>query len=278
LAATSATPVGFAAVAGDAAHALDFVKAPLFDMAKGLTLPPSGSANGDDLQDLLSMYLGQLKAAGGDLVAFGARFDQNLHKPIDKEFGNTSGLNGVHDIHMNQGNPRAGGHDGDNGAFHDGGLLLLFPNRTVGLFLAFQSQEVPTDGNGNPAPNARSLADILGQPGGGTATTGAVYLERALINPLGSDGGHEVVVVGNLTTATLDLGGWQLRDTNARSTALSGTIEPGASMLVDLDGQGVQLGNNGGNLLLIDKAGSQVHAVTYAAADAADEDRFVRFH
>src|SRR5436305_358750 len=35
LAATSAMPVGFAAVAGDAAHALDFTKAPLFDMAKG---------------------------------------------------------------------------------------------------------------------------------------------------------------------------------------------------------------------------------------------------
>jgi len=176
---------------------------------------------------------------------------------------------------MNQGNPRAGGHDGDNGAFHDGGLLLLFPTRTVGLFLAFQSQEVPTDANGGPAPGAQSLADLLGKGGGG-ATTGQAYLERALINPVGSDGGHEVVVVGNLGTGPLDLAGWKLRDTNGHTTTLSGTVEGGGSLLVHLDGRGAQLGNNGGNLLLLDKTGGQVHAVTYAAADAATEDRFVR--
>ena len=34
----------------------------------------------------------------------GERFDRNLHKPIDVDFGNTDGLHGVHDIHLNQGN------------------------------------------------------------------------------------------------------------------------------------------------------------------------------
>jgi uncharacterized protein YukJ len=83
-------PPGFTEVDEDAAHALDF--------ATGRTLLPSGHASADDLQDLLLLHLSQLKAAGGDLVAFGARFDQNLHKKIDKEFGNTSGRNGIHAV------------------------------------------------------------------------------------------------------------------------------------------------------------------------------------
>ena len=33
----------------------------------------------------------------------------------------------------------------DNGVFHDGGLLLAFPDRVLGLFLAFQTQRIPTD-------------------------------------------------------------------------------------------------------------------------------------
>ncbi|MBW8711268.1 MAG: DUF2278 family protein, partial [Mycobacterium sp.] len=112
-----ATVPGFSAVAHNADHALDYVKAPLFTWTDGRSLPPSGSASSDDLQDLLSLYLDQCKAAGGEIYAFGAKFDQNLHKPIDAEFGNTDGLHGVHDIHMNQGN--VGQHSGDNGVFHD---------------------------------------------------------------------------------------------------------------------------------------------------------------
>jgi hypothetical protein len=42
-------------------------------------------------------------------------------------------------------------------------------------------------------------------------------------------------------------------------------------------GQGVQLGNNGGNLILQDDQTNQVDSVTYSAADAAAVDRYVRF-
>ena len=129
-----ATVPGFSVVAHNADHALDYVKAPLFTWTDGRSLPPSGGASSDDLQDLLSLYLDQCKAAGGEIYAFGAKFDQNLHKPIDAEFGNLDGLHGVHDIHMNQGN--VGQHSGDNGVFHDGGLILKFPDRYLGLFWA----------------------------------------------------------------------------------------------------------------------------------------------
>jgi hypothetical protein len=48
-------------------------------------------------------------------------------------------------------------------------------------------------------------------------------------------------------------------------------------VLIALDGDGVQLGNQGGNLILQDDHGVQIDVVTYTAADAATEDRYLRF-
>ena len=159
---------GFTTVVRNADHALDYVKAPLFNWTLGRMLPPSGSASSDDLQDLLSLYLDQCKNAGGEVYAFGAKFDQNLHKPIDAEFGNADGLHGVHDIHLNQGN--VGSHAGDNGTFHDGGLILAFPDRYLGLFLGFQTQRIPTDAKGDAAAGARTIGEILTKPPAPTPT------------------------------------------------------------------------------------------------------------
>ena len=64
-----ATVPGFSVVAPNADHALDYVKAPLFTWTDGRSLPPSGNASSDDLQDLLSLYLNQCKAAGGEIYA-----------------------------------------------------------------------------------------------------------------------------------------------------------------------------------------------------------------
>jgi uncharacterized protein YukJ len=198
----AALPSGFSTTAATSAASLDFVKAPLFEFPRGRVLPPTGSANADDLQDLLVLYLDQCKTAGGQLYAFGAKFDRNLHKPIDAEFGNTDGLHGIHDIHLNQGN--VGAHAGDNGVFHDGGLLLAFPDRVLGVFLAFQTQHIPTDATGAAAPGAQPLSQIVATGGPGTGQhppTASVYLERALINPTGPDPGHEASVGAAL-------GGW----------------------------------------------------------------------
>ena len=118
------------------------------------------------------MYLDQCKAAGGEIYAFGAKFDRNLHKPIDTEFGNTDGLHGIHDIHMNQGN--VGAHAGDNGVFHDGGLILAFPDRFLGLFLGFQTQRIPTDAAGNAAPGSAPIAQLIARgPGPADPDAGA---------------------------------------------------------------------------------------------------------
>jgi uncharacterized protein YukJ len=275
LASLPARVSGFNTVAGNAGNALDYVKAPLFDWSLGRLLPPSGNASSDDLQDLLSLYLDQCRNAGGELYAFGAKFDQNLHKPIDIEFGNVDGLHGIHDIHLNQGN--VGPHSGDNGVFHDGGLILAFPDRYLGLFLGFQSQRIPTDSAGNAAPGAAAISQILAGGPIVPPSPSPIYIERALINPSGDDAGREIVVLASLVTTAQRLTNWRLVDKNGRVTPIDTTLGPGQSVLIALDGNGAQLGNQGGNLILHDTNNAQVDVVTYTAADASPENRYVRF-
>lgn len=279
LAGLSALPTGFSTATRSAASALDYVRAPLFDWSAGIALPASGSASADDLQDLLALHLQQCKDAGGEVFAFGDKFDRDLHKPIDAQFGNTDGLHGIHNIHLNQGN--TGRHAGDNGALQDGGLLLAHPDRHVGLFLAFQTQRVPTTDTGAPTPQSRSIAELIHgrrPPAPAPAAGGPVYLERALFNPSGDDAGQEVVVIGNLANAAVKLDGWQLVDQNHRVTIVDGlTLDPGGSALIALDGTGVQLSNAGGHLVLLDPGGHQIDAAVFTATDATIEDHFVRF-
>ncbi len=124
-----------------ASNALDYSRAPLFDWPTGIALPPTGPGEDDDLQDVVSRQLDDLKASGGDLFAFGSHFHDPTPKPgIDAEFGTRDGM---HDIHMNQGNaPHE--HDEDNGVFNDGGLILRVPGPRLGAVLPFQDP-VPAD-------------------------------------------------------------------------------------------------------------------------------------
>jgi uncharacterized protein YukJ len=60
-------------------------------------------------------------------------------------------VDGIHDIHMNQGNP-ANNHSGDNGVWQDGALLISLPSKGTwtAVFIAFQTESWTTDAAGNP--------------------------------------------------------------------------------------------------------------------------------
>ena len=66
-------------------------------------------------------------------------------------------VDGIHDIHMNQGNPVSGGgksnggHGGDNGVWQDGALFLEMGGVWTAVFLAFQTESWTTDAAGDPA-------------------------------------------------------------------------------------------------------------------------------
>ena len=84
-------------------------------------------------------------------------------------------------------------------------------------------------------------------------------------------------MLANLATTAQTLTNWRLLDKNARVTPINTTLGPGQSVLIALDGTGVQLGNQGGNLILQDDHNAQVDVVTYTAEDAASDNRYVRF-
>lgn len=265
-------------------NALDFFRSPLFDWPTGIEAPPSGPGENDDLQDTLITYLNNLKSQDGDLFVFGAKFPEPGRspnpRPIDREFGTVQGL---HDVHMNQGNP-PGAHQDDNGVFQDGGLILRFPNRYVGLFLRFQSQWLPTnDVTGNrlpgaaPIPPGGMLPPVPG-PVPGTVSNPDIYIERALVNPIGNDVGSEAVVIGNTTSSAVNLANWSLVDRNNNEETISGILQAGESRIIALSGAGVQLGNKGGTIRLKDASGNQVHAVSYSKEDAQKEGRYLRFN
>jgi uncharacterized protein YukJ len=268
-----------------AASALDYFRAPLFDWPNGVAIPHAGPGADDDLQDMLITYLHHLREQGGELFAFGAKFpepgQQPNPRPIDREFRTNQG---IHDIHLNQGNPNPGPFANDNGVFQDGGLVLRFGSRSVGLFLRFATQWLPTDdATGHRSPGARPIpaggSIILDDEEPTLVTHPPVYIERALVNPDGDEPGHEVVVVGNTTVTSIDLTGWSIIDKNNKADVLRGVLLPaGESRRVVLSGAGAQLGNKGGTITLKNAAGEQVHAVSYSKEDAAQEDRYIRFN
>jgi uncharacterized protein YukJ len=268
-----------------ASSALDYFRAPLFDWPNGVAIPHTGPGAEDDLQDVLLTYLKQLHDQDGELFAFGAKFPEPGQppnpRPIDREFGT---VQGVHDIHMNQGNPNPGRFANDNGVFQDGGLILRFGSRYVGLFLRFATQWLPTnDATGHRLPEAEPIpAGSSPHPNGGRptpVTNPPVYIERALVNPDGDEPGQEVVVIGNTTMALVDLNGWSIVDKNNKADILRGVVLPaGESRRVVLSGTGAQLSNKGGTITLKDPAGKQVHAVSYSKEDAGQEDRYIRFN
>jgi uncharacterized protein YukJ len=66
-------------------------------------------------------------------------------------YADSGKVDGIHDIHMNQGNP-ANNHGADNGVWQDGALFINLPSKGTwtAVFIAFQTESWTTDSAGNP--------------------------------------------------------------------------------------------------------------------------------
>ena len=247
---------------------LDYIRANLFDPVQMRPLPPDVSGPDNDLADFLDHYV---RRAIGDpqarLLAFGEPWGPEPGEK-DEVFGFRPG-NGVHDIHMNQGN--SDDFRRDDGVWQDGGLLLHLPAdfRWVGIFLAFQSQAWHTDdvtghaiGDGPPAPGAeRPVVDIL----------------AAMVNPVGPAPEAESVLLLNSSPQAVDLTGWRLADRMKNSCPLPAEpLAAGASLQVPAR-DGVQLGNSGGVITVLDPQGLKVAGVSYTGEQARREGWTVVF-
>ncbi|TVZ96440.1 DUF2278 family protein [Streptomyces sp. BK340] len=251
------------------AAALDFIRGNLFDPASMRTLPPDLVGADNDLADLLDHYVQRAIAdPTAALYVFGQQWGPETGA-ADKVFGFEPG-NGVHDIHMNQGN--SGRFRSDNGVRQDGALLVHLPaeDRWVAVFLAFQSQAWHTDNaTGNPIGTAPPRPSDHEEP---------VRIMAALVNPVGPAPEAETITVLNASPAPVDLRGWHLADQNRQTIPLpTGTLPPGTTLTVPADGNGFHLGDQGGTITLLDPDGLKVHGVSYTAQQARREGRTITF-
>ncbi|MDP9380801.1 MAG: DUF2278 family protein [Chloroflexota bacterium] len=247
---------------------LDFIRGNLFDCRRMRPLPHNLPGPDNDLSDRVEHYVGRAKREqGAEVYAFGQRWGPERNKR-DAIFGFEPG-NGIHDIHMNQGNHRS--YERDDGVWQDGALVLHFPgsDEWVAIFLAFQSQAWHTDD-----VTGHAIRDII-TPGpaprpDSTEPDGVVRIVAALVNPSGRDPEREKVTLLNASPDPVDLAGWQIADKLKNKHTLAGTITPCSTVVVTLPPE-VQLGNRGGIITLLDARGMKVDGVSYTEQQARRE-------
>ncbi|MDH3443345.1 MAG: YukJ family protein [Deltaproteobacteria bacterium] len=247
--------------------ALDYIRANLFKPDRMVPLPFDVPGPDNDLNEKIDYHVQRALAEEDAMIyAFGERWGPEPNDR-DKYFGFKPG-NGIHDIHMNQGNVEE--FQTDNGVWQDGGMLLHLPaeNRWVAVFLAFQSQCWHTDDNtGNCIGDAQQPAEDKG-----------VVIIAGTVNPTGHDPGMERVLLLNTLAAAVDLNGWALADKNKRRHPLDGiNLDPGAATVLTLPGTTIQLSNNGGIITLLNREGLKVHGVNYTKEDVSEQGRTIVF-
>lgn len=136
--------------------ALDYVRNGWFKPQAMKTVPPDAPGVDNDLKDKVEAAVARaVKEAGSLVYAFGERWGPEPERK-DQYFKFLPG-NGVHDIHLNQGN--GGRYRADNGVYQDGALVFQYPgDKWLAFYFAFQSQSFNTDGQGHPVKGALAIA------------------------------------------------------------------------------------------------------------------------
>jgi uncharacterized protein YukJ len=251
--------------------ALDFIRGNLFNPKKMRPVRADLPGRENDVNDLLEITIQQiLNDTEVDLYIFGEPFGPENQK--DKVFGFQPGR-GIHNIHMNQGN-RENPFKQENGVYQDGALLIHFRDegRWAAFFSAFQSQSFHTDDKTGgpldthpvgPEPETKVLADLK--------------IVAAKVNPKGDDVGQETVILLNTASALINLAGWSLTDRLKQKMSLSGSIEGGHPLLIQLSGKDIQLGNDGGAITILNPQGIKVDGVSYTKEDVKNQGQTIVF-
>ena len=243
--------------------ALDFIRGNLLDRTRLRPLPHTLPGPDNDLSDRIEHYVARAsQEQDSELYAFGERWGPEPDNP-DKIFGFFPG-NGVHDIHMNQGNSPQFARD--DGVWQDGALVFHLPStdQWVAVFLAFQSQAWHTDD---------TTGHAITEPGpvpGPNEPDRAVRIVGTLVNPIGPAPEPETITLLNASPETVRLAGWSIADRSKNKQTLSGEIPAGAAVTLPIRPP-VQLGNRGGIITLLDDRGLKVDGVSYTEQQAQRE-------
>lgn len=247
--------------------ALDFIRGNLMQPQEMVPLPLSVPGPDNDLNEKLDQFVQRALSNESAMVyAFGETWGPE--PKADNYFGFRPGR-GIHDIHMNQGNP-IGRFSGDNGPWQDGGLVFEFPEQNLwtAVFLKFQTQAWHTDdktgnpiGGGTPPKPTDPTA-----PPTEEAPDGLVRIIAALVNAVKTPE-REVVTLLNTADRDIDLTGWMMADKQKNKMVLSGKIAAGGTLAIVVQ-KPMELSNQGGIISLLNEDGIKIHGVSYTKAQA----------
>jgi uncharacterized protein YukJ len=241
--------------------ALDYIRGNLFQTQTGRILPHDIEGEDNDILDVLKPILDRAISKKADIYLYGAHFDNGK---------------GIHNVHMNQGNPEA--YEKDNGVFQDGGFVLDFHGHWEAVFIGFASQANHTeDGPSNagfpkPLEDYSTWEDFLnGIEISGIDKKGPpVVISGALVNPPGPDNqpgsNLETVSLTNRTAEAVDLTGWKIRNKVGQFEELprGATLSAKGSKVFEVPR--CPLSNQGGLITLLNEQGLKVHGVSYTRA------------
>ncbi|KAF4161550.1 hypothetical protein CNMCM6936_003391 [Aspergillus lentulus] len=181
-----------------------------FDVNTGRVLEHDISCPNNDIIDVLVPKVQQAINEGAVVCIFGEQFNTN---------------DGIHNVHMNQGNIRR--YSSDDGVFLDGALLFHFPesDKWVGIFLAFASQAVHTRENDGHALSRVIWKDLLP----GDLVENSVAIHKAVVGSFGQgEDKKQSVTLANLTNRKISLARWRIRNSHWEQEVLPRNAALGA--------------------------------------------------
>jgi uncharacterized protein YukJ len=136
--------------------ALDYVRStvnelPMITLEQMTLLPQVRSKGSEEERMLNRMRASALQNAVVTLLNMTIADKDGMIYAFGSAYADSGKVDGIHDIHMNQGNP-VNNHGGDNGVWQDGALLIHLPSKGTwtAVFIAFQTESWSTDSAGNP--------------------------------------------------------------------------------------------------------------------------------
>lgn len=252
--------------AGPGGLRLDYIRSNLFSVNTGRILPHEKEGPNNDIIDVLEPEIKQAVDEHANIYLFGAQFNTG---------------DGIHNVHMNQGNIRQFKHD--DGVFQDGGLLIHYPRsgRWVGVFLGFASQSVHTDNESGHAIGRETWDDYLSsKKKRADLIENSVNIKEALVNPPGPDGPRvrrRSVTLTNLTDHTIPLASWKIHNSASQFQALPRDAALGAMATEAFDIPNCPLSDLGDTITLVNEQGLKIDGVSYSSQQERVEGRPVVF-
>lgn len=255
-------PFGFSPLKREAdGMALDYIRSNLFDPADLVPLAFDIPGKDNDLNEKIDYFIKRaITSEDGIIYAFGEVWGP--HDNEDKIFGFHPDQ-GVHNIHMNQGNAER--FRQDDGVYQDGALLIHYPleNKWTAVFLAFQSQSWHTDdstGHAIETDQPREEPETL---------DGSVFIVGAVVKPAqGNVSAEESVTLLNVTDKPIDLSGCWIANKAKRKFKLEHTILPGQYLTIPIPqsvGGSEFFRNKGDIITLLDANRLKIHGVSYTS-------------